>query len=714
MAYDNERKKYNKIPFQFVEIEVDAVVTRFYDYDYGEVISGFSGYPALKSFSMSPAQININGGIGIRATAQASIGEVMDYTVNGTLSAPVRYWAAWTAKNRDYRYQRISHYSGYIVNGKYDAANFIQRDFLIENMSWGADGVSFSLRDPLMLANDDKAQLPLESTGILSADISSTTTAVNITPAGVGDLEYPASNFYIIINEEVMLCTSRTADALTVDRGEYGTEAALQSFEAKVQLCLWFDDATMSDMGYHLFTVGAGVPTSYIDKPVWDARSENAFPNVYNMLITKPTGVRTLLKEICDSAPHYYYYDTRSNQIQFKPQEAPQDTGQILTYEENLLMGKTVVTDRKDLQITTVVIYFDIRNPVKDIKETSNYAKVYVREDTAAVLANGGVRQYKTIFSRCIGSSAKSAAVLAAALTGRRFAVAPIQMNYELDPKDSEVWTGDAVRVKSDLVLNATTLLPDLRNYQVISANENVTNQRFNYTVLEHTYGAAVSGDEDVSNSDTRLVYISGLNDQLRATAGGAARTLREYYDDTYGDIASGYDVRFIIEVGAVAGSSAGASISTGAWPELTTPPIIINYNLLIGRGGSASGDGGVALSLDNDIRLSNLGTIGGGGGGGGSFVDDVPDFGNGGGGAGYVGGLGGGGQSGEETSSNTVAGFLLGGAASPFGGGDGGDLGQDGSASSQEAGGLAGAAINLNGFVITYVNTGTIIGSVS
>ena len=163
-----------------------------------------------------------------------------------------------------------------------------------------------------------------------------------------------------------------------------------------------------------LLTVGAGVDTSYINKATWDANSANAFPNLYTMLVTKPTGVRKLLKEICDSAPHYYFYDTRENLIQFKPQEAPQDTGQVLTYDANLLMGKTVVTDRKDLQITTVVIYYDIRNPVKDLTEASNYAKVYVREDTASVLANGGTRAYKIVFSRSIGSASKSAAVLAA------------------------------------------------------------------------------------------------------------------------------------------------------------------------------------------------------------------------------------------------------------------------------------------------------------
>ena len=732
MAYDNLRKQYSKIPFQFVEIEVDSVTTRFYDADYGEVITDFTGYPALKSFSMSPAKIDINGGIGMRATAQASIMEVLDYTVNGTVSAPVRYWAAWTAKNRSYRYQRISHFSGYIVEGKYLAENFIQRDFIIENMSWGADGVSFSLRDPLMLANDDKAKLPLESKGSLNADIAIGATSLTLKPAGIGNSEYPSTNFYVIVNEEVMLCSSRTADVLTVTRGQRGSVADAHSADDSVQLCLWLEDETISNIGYHLLTVGANVATSYINKAIWDAQNSAAFPNVYELFVTKPTGVRKLLKEIGDSAPHYYYYDTRSNQIQFKPQEAPQNTGQVLTYDANLLIGKTVARDRKDLQITTVVIYFDIRNPVKDLEEASNYRQVYVREDTASVLANGGSRVYKTVYSRLIGGSSKSAAVLAASLTGRRFAIPPFQIDYELDPKDGEVWTGDAVRIESDLVLDSTTLLPDLRVYQIISANENTTDQRFIYSALEHSYGPAVSGDEDIEDPNVRNVYISGQNDQLiNPKFPGVPRTLREYYEDSFGStVLAAYDVRFIVEVGAVAGSSDNTefAIKTGTWPELSTPPMIINYNLIVGKGGdgaSVRGSpsvGGPALYLEDNIRLNNLGSIGGGGGGGAWDLSNEEGLSEaaGGGGAGFINGLGGTGtntavanESATQAtnSTNTLPG--LGGFAGFAFGGNGGVLGANGASASSGSGGAAGVAIDLNGFTITYITTGTISGAI-
>jgi hypothetical protein len=344
------------------------------------------------------------------------------------------------------------------------------------------------------------------------------------------------------------------------------------------------------------------------------------------------------------------------------------------------------------------------------------------------VLANGGSRVYKTVYSRLIGASNKSAAVLAASLTGRRFAIPPFQIDYELDPKDGEVWTGDAVRIESDLVLNSTTLLPDLRVYQIISANENTTDQRFIYSALEHSYGPAVSGDEDIEDPNVRNVYISGQNDQLiNPIFPGVPRTLREYYEDSFGStVLAAYDVRFIVDVGAVAGSSNNAefAIKTGAWPELSTPPMIVNYNLIVGKGGNGANvgsspeAGGPAILLENDIRLNNLSTIGGGGGGGGADSGSDVDA-AGGGGGGFTNGI-----AGTGTSTTSPTGFLVqaengtnteGGrgafadANDSATGGAGGDLGVSG----VNSGGAAGVAIDLNGFTITYITTGTISGAI-
>jgi hypothetical protein len=142
------------------------------------------------------------------------------------------------------------------------------------------------------------------------------------------------------------------------------------------------------------------------------------------------------------------------------------------------------------------------------------------------------------------------------------------------------------------------------------------------------------------------------------------------------------------------------------------------------GKGADVNGTataGGPAIALYDNVRLSNTGVIGGGGGGG-NWVQDINAKASGGGGAGFQNGLGGSGEVGSisitpsEDGSNQLGGDggrargTSGGEPSLADGGAGGNLGGAG----QFGGGAAGAAIALNGYTITYINTGTILGTVS
>ena len=748
MAYDTERKKFFKSPFHFVEIEVNGETYCFCDSNIKPPI-GLECIPVLKSVSMSPAKINIEGGLGLRATASITLSEFADYTVYGSVASPKRFWACWRAQNPNYKNQRISIYTGYIPDGVYDASNFVRRDYLIDTFTWTKSDVSMSLVDPLRLANNNNAKLPRESRGRLALDILAADTSLTLAPSGIGDSEYPSassgdsSTHYLVrINDEIMLVTNRAGDVLTVTRGVQNTTAEDQGADDAVQVCLWFQSQSPSDIDYYLLTTGAGIDTSYIDKDEWDALSDAYFPNSYSAVISEPTGVRELIEDFSQSVPHYHYYDDRYNKIQFVPLRPPADAVQLLTFDGNLLRGQTALSDNQEARVSTVAIYFGVRNPVKDLDEVSNYRQLYVREDSDSV-TDYGTRAYKTIYSRWISNDNKSAAVLAAARIGRRLHKPPVSITYQLDPKDADVWTGDDVNIKSDLLLDSVTLEPKEVTYQVISTKEDHRSGKYIYSAFEHTYGAAVAGDEDVENPNTRLLYIAGEQDQLKDDLGNP-RTLRDIYDEVYpSDIAADYDVRIIIEPSAVCGSSVNTeyAVKTGAWAELTTPPLIIINGLIVGKGGdggntkSAGGNGGPALQLQNDIRLNNLRIIGGGGGGGGganTAQGSSTANAAGGGGAGFYTGIAGTGTSAKpgiytspENGTNTSGGS--GGYADvPVAGleaygGDGGDLGQAGDTGqyigvtgSAYSGGTAGKAIDLNGFTITYINTGTIYGAVS
>lgn len=724
MAYDNEKKKYSKEHLWYVEIDVNGTTYRFCE-NRSPLPIGLDANPSLQSVRVNPAEIDLEGGIGVRAKCNISLIESDDYTEWGTINNPARFWSRWRAENPYYLGKRISVFSGYIVNDAFDVSNFVRRDYIIESFALTAGGVSIKGKDPLKLLSNDRAKAPIESNGSLSADILSTDTSFTLQPAGIGDTEYPASNGIVRIGDEVILYTTRSGDTFSgLTRGFYSTEISDHSENDTAQLCLEINSDTVSNIGYDLMVNYANVDPSFINKADWDAEVANAFITTYSTLITEPTGVQDLLEEFCDSAPHYYYYDERVNKIRLVALKPPPNDAQLYTYQANIIQGSMAVKDRQDLRISTVIVNYGIINPTKDLDETSNYRSSYVREDTRSV-TNYGQRAYKTVHSRWIPSDNKTAAVLMAARVGRRFSDAPREITFSMDAKDSDVWAGYSIRLESDLILQSgggNAVLP----YQILSAGES---ENFNYTALEHTYGDAVPGDEDVEDPNTRLVYISGEQDQLKGD-GSTARNLRDIYEEVFGTdpLDSELDIRFIFESNAVAGSSdiAEYAVKTGSWPELTTPILIQNNGLIVGKGGTGSvgdgGNGGQAIQLQANIRLNNLNIIGGGGGGGGGIIDPGQEAAGGGGGAGYIQGQGANSYTtvGSEVGDGQDGTYTTGGAGGYLdnvNAGDGGDLGQDGQISEHNPpsfGGAAGKAIDLNGFTITYIETGTIYGDVS
>lgn len=733
MAFDTVRKKFAKEHIWYVEIEVDGATYRFCE-NRAPRPYGLEAVPSLKGVNISPAEIDLNGGIGVRARCNLTLEESMDYKVWGTLTSPVRFWSRWRAENPYYLGERLSVFSGYIVNDEFNPDNFVRRDYIIESFSQTASGVRIVGKDPLKLANNDRAKAPRESLGSLVADITDSQTSFTLQPTGIGS-EYPSSNGIIRIGDEVLRYSSISGDdVIGVSRGEFNTQPDAHSEGDLVQICLEYASETVDDIGYDLLVNYANIDPSYINQAEWSAEVSGAFVNTYSVLITEPTGVQELIGEFAQSAPHYYFWDERVNRIRLKALQPPPADAQRLNWESNFIAGSTGVQDKQDMRISTVIINYGIFDPTKDLDEVSNYRASYVREDTDSV-TNYGQRAYKTINSRWISSDNKTAAVLAAARIGRRFSDAPRMISFDVDAKDADFWTGDSVSCQTDLIEQPGGGYPYLP-YQIISASER---NNYQYSALEHTYGDPVPGDEDVEDPNVRLVFISGNQDRLSDPDTGSPRNLRDLFESVYGTgtLDSELDIRFIFESNAVAGSSDNTeyAVKTGSWPELTTPILISNAGLILGKGGDGANvggipeDGGSAIQLEDDIRLDNAGTIASGGAGGEGRSDSGPGVevrAAGGGGAGYTNGIAGsvttvipaaqtlsttqaengtnteGGTGGNARGRSTTGEIVF------INGEAGGDLGQAATLAS------TGKAIDLNGFTITYVETGTIIGDVS
>jgi hypothetical protein len=213
--------------------------------------------------------------------------------------------------------------------------------------------------------------------------------------------------------------------------------------------------------------------------------------------------------------------------------------------------------------------------------------------------------------------------------------------------------------------------------------------------------------------------------------------------------ITSGYDpgktdATLTINSGVIVNSTSTGSYALTvdtSW-DAGDKVIIVNNGVIVGRGGNGGNGGpgpngpgtsgttaGPALLLQRATSIDNLNIIGGGGGGGGGGGSQLTPSGKGfgyltggGGGGGITNGSGGTGGSGISKAPNGSAGTLTSagaGGGGDFPGGAGGSYGSSGSNGTPGgnfgggSGGAAGAAI-VGSTYITYINVGTINGSVS
>lgn len=774
MAYENEKLKFSKEKITIVEIDLDSCSNTFgvapcaaigtgdakcfntfgschytnglvpanppseylkttKTYRFCESRSphpiGLDAIPSLTSVNISPAKIDLSGGLGVRASVSLSFKDhpssdigIDDYVSGRGYIAFERgtYWTKLRARNSNYENRPLRVLTGYLVNNEFIADNFTTRYYIIDKMNVTNGMASITAKDPLKLASSKKALAPQVTTGKLSIDISNTDTAIGLIPAGVGDLEYPLSG-KVLINSEVILFTRVSGtDVLQLTRAQNNTLAADHAADDTVQLCLEYDGKQVDFIVKDLLTNYANIDPLFIPDTSWAAEVGTFLSGGLTGIIVKPFDVFKLLKELAESMPHYLWWDERTQTdgkkgaIQLTALKAPIDNSNVIDMSAGIIANSFKTSDKPELRRSTIFINFGQFDPTKKLDEPSNYQQTYVRVDQGSIVKYGS-SEIKTINSRWIDNFNKAAALQLGALIGRRFSDIPREVSFSLEDKDSSYWAGQTVSINHRDITDYTGQPVDTA-FQILSAKEG---ESFNYSGLEFTYGDSLPEDEGGGNPDVDLIVLGGDEKNIN---------IRTIYNSKFPGSTPNPDtqVKIIIDDGTKIGSSSinTYSIDTGSWPEIDgtgTGSITLQLNssaFVVGKGGNAGNaeigtptefaeNGGRAVILNHPLTLINNGVIGGGGGGGGGFDSgafDPPAFG--GGGAGYDVGLS------EPTSGN---GTLEAGGDTGFSGlGKGGNLGQNGTNGTFGSGaGIGGWAINKNGFVLTQTLLGDVRGFV-
>ena len=688
---------------------------------------GLVAIPSLNNVSISPAKIDLTGGLGTRASVNLSFIDhpasdigVDKYLADRTYIASERgsFWTKLRARNPNYQFKDLRVKSGYLVDGVYIAANFITRHYIIDSMNVSGGKASIIAKDPLKLASSKKALAPKASTGLTKYGLNQYQTNITLTPVGVG-AEYETSGF-IVIKSEVMSFT-RLDDALTVVRGQYNTSGALHSANDTVQQCLEYSGQTRGKLNFiltDLLTEYANVDLARINTNAWNTETgtSTSLSGLLSGIITKPHDVFKLLKELAESMPHYLWWNEYTQKIELTALKENPPTETALNMKSNIVDGSFSTTDKPNLRTSTVFVNFGMFDPTKKLDEENNYQQSYVRIDTGSILKYGS-SEVKVVNSRWISNTNKAAAVVLATNYGRRFSDVPREIKFSLEAKDSEVWIGQTKTINHLDIVDDSGLAIDT-NFQIMSAKES---NNFNYTALEYTYGPTISGDSGGGDPSITPVFIpEGKNVNL--------------YDLFIADNpvpTSTTKALFTVESGIKIGSTTntGVSIVTGSASQWAGAEVTLSLepdSYIVGKGGDEAQAGGTAISLAYSIKLDNNGIIGGGGGGGGYTTGSNYRAG-GGGGAGFDIGIKGTTQSAGGSSTYGENGTLESGGdggsiitpdAEPLTatGGTGGNLGSAGGNGTGDGtrtnGGAAGAAIELNGYTLTSTNLGDVRGS--
>lgn len=689
--------------------------------------STIEAIPSLANVSFSPAEISLGQNLGVRGTLTVTFkdhrhsdtGAGFDKYLADRDYDPFRqgsFFGKFRARHPFLRGRPIRLIRGFLGDALEDMTT---RHYVMDSFDGPTpDGVyTIIAKDILKLADDDRAQAPRLSEGFLVAGIDDNDTTATLSPAGIGNNQYPASGKAALGGKEIVSFT-RSGDVLTITRAQHNTVAQAHSEDDRVQLCLEYSAEDPADIIADLLENYADVPSGYIPLSAWQTETASYLQRVYTTLIAEPTGVNKLISELVEQAALAMWWDDAGSQIRLQVLRAVPTTAQTFT-DAHYQKGSLRTREQPDKRLSQVWVYFGRRDPLKSLDQVDNYRSTALIVDVQAQ-SDYGSPALKKIFSRWIPPFGRSVAQRLGDIVLGRFRDPPRSVAFDLFPTEAvalgggyrlEAWpVQDEFGARADLPFQITRHNPQVDKH--IIEGEEVLFQNFD---LDDLTNRVIIVDSNVLNFNLKEVHDS---------------LYPELTDD---DVDDGVNLTCVVEAGVIVGSASitlpGFDVGTG-WP-VDFPIQVTVVGRLQARGGNGTSTGGIlaqkggtALYTRFPINLTYTdGEIWSGGGGGGWGNLGSAGRNGGGGGAGTNVGFGGGGAVlGGAGSNGTDTAGGAGGVrtGSPgFDGGAGGGPGLNGSngggtplAGGYSTGGQKGNAIDGVSYVTVVGATGDLRGT--
>lgn len=584
--------------------------------------------PDLASIDARPAKVELGESIGIRASAtivfmdarSPDTGADGDKYLDERPYDPYKtgtYWGKFRARQPYLKGQPLR-----IIRGSSDQSidQMEIRHFIVDRMSGPDSSGKFTIqaKDVLRLASGDQAQAPKLSQGFLDAAISAGAGALVLSPAGIGNIDYPSSGKAQIGGAETVTFT-RVGDNVTLTgRGLNGSTAIAHDDEDRFQICLEYVSQKVTAIINDLLVNYAGVSTDFIPLAAWTSEDDTYIARLYSGIVAEPFAVSALINELLAQTASNIWWDDLTQLIPFRVLRAVSDDAALYS-DDVISAGSFSAVDQPDKRISQVWTYYGQINPLESLTDRKNYRSTLVTVDLGSETNFNNVPAIKQIYSRWIPAFARDAASRLNSLLLSRYATPPRMLAWTVQ-RDPSLISPELVGgyQLEHFTLQIDTGEPQTIGVQTVQVKAGDTH--FAVMAEEVLYLSTVAPEDP----NFRPISIDTSANNLN---------LRDIYDAQFPAPDANTTIVFTVEAGVTVGSaSVGAlGIDTGEWPENPLLIQIKNFGRMQGKGGAggkggtdtvngvAGQNGGDALIVRHDIELDNeFGEIWSGGGGGG------------------------------------------------------------------------------------------------
>lgn len=426
--------------------------------------------PALAGYNTAPTVLNVASGskdkspLGYRAVCQVNIKDFpwndidTDPYVSTRTYVPDQigsFWSKWLARNPFHVGYTLNVYEGLVGQR---LSEMTKREYVIEKIDRGKDGVSITAKDILRKITDTNQTAPYLSKGELSAAITNSQTTMTVSGALISEYEaagYARINSEIVSYTQIYETTGGNLFFSGLTRGVAGTTAASHSQNDRVQRVIYYNARPFNEILYDLFVNWGGIPDRYIDATVWAAEKTTYRPDYnFTTYIAEPTKIDELAGEVCLQAITNVWWDERVQKIimkAVKPEPAPV----LLTDDDAIVAGSFVIKEKPEERASQTHVYYLQRTPIPNVTEKTNYSRVSVYIDVDKQIQYGGEPQVRELFCRFVSTQALANTLAQTYLN--RFSDVRREVQFDLSSKDIEnIWTGSVITIMHYLDVDFT------------------------------------------------------------------------------------------------------------------------------------------------------------------------------------------------------------------------------------------------------------------